>query len=144
MPIHEGRIRGLAVALIRQGNKILVSPGHDDIKGTDFYRLLGGGIEFGETSEQAIKREIHEELNAELENLKLLEVAENIFIYNNQAGHEIAFIYEAEFVDKSLYQQDSFKIIDGGEEFEAIWVEINESNSDKLFPGNWQKINKLF
>lgn len=139
MPIHEGSIRGLAVALIRQGNKVLVSPGHDNIKGTDFYRLLGGGIEFGETSEQAVKREIHEELNAELENLKLLEVAENIFIYNNMAGHEIAFIYEAEFIDKSLYQKDSFKIIDGGEEFKAIWLEVSKDSIDKIFPGELRK-----
>jgi ADP-ribose pyrophosphatase YjhB (NUDIX family) len=143
MALHEGRIRGLSVALIRQGNEVLVSPGHDDIKGTDFYRLLGGGIEFGETSLDAVRREIHEELNAELENIKLLEVVENIFTYNGKSGHEIAFIYAAEFVNKSLYQQESFKIIDGGEEFEAIWVEINEHNAAKLLPGNWQK-NKIF
>jgi ADP-ribose pyrophosphatase YjhB (NUDIX family) len=144
MALSEGKIRGLSVVLIRQGNEILVSPGHDEIKGTDFYRLLGGGIEFGETSLEAVKREIREELNAELENIKLLEVVENIFTYNNQAGHEIAFIYTAEFVDKSLYQQESFKIVDGGEEFEAIWLEINESNSSQVFPGDFKKINKLF
>ncbi|QQG52788.1 MAG: NUDIX hydrolase [Candidatus Falkowbacteria bacterium] len=143
MPVHEGKIRGLAVALIRQGNKVLVSPGHDDVRGTDFYRLLGGGIEFGETSLEAVVREIREELNVELENIKLLDIVENIFTYNGKPGHEFSFIYEAEFVDKSLYQQESFKIIDSGEEFKAVWVEINESNADKLFPGNWQK-NKIF
>jgi len=144
MALSEGKIRGLSVVLIRQGNEILVSPGHDEIKGTDFYRLLGGGIEFGETSLEAVKREIREELNAELENIKLLEVAENIFTYNGKSGHEFAFIYAAEFVDKSLYQQESFKIVDGGEEFEAIWLEVNESNASQVFPGDFKKINKLF
>lgn len=144
MALQEGKIRGLSVALIKKGNKFLVAPGHDKAKGTDFYRLFGGGIEFGETSLEAVKREILEELNAELENLKLLEVVENIFTYNNQAGHEIAFIYAAEFVDKKLYEQESFKIIEGGEEFEAIWVEINESNAHQVFPGGFNKISKLF
>lgn len=142
MPVHEGKIRGLAVAIIKQGNKILVSPGHDQVKGTDFYRLLGGGIEFGETSEQAVKREIYEELNVELENLKLLEVTENIFTYNGRAGHEIAFIYYAEFVDKSLYQQERFKIMDSNEEFEAVWVEITDDNVNKILPGDFKKLNQ--
>ncbi|HZJ41009.1 MAG TPA: NUDIX hydrolase [Candidatus Saccharimonadales bacterium] len=140
MALHEGKMRGLSVALIKQGNKVLVSPGHDDVKGIDFYRLLGGGIEFGETSLEALKREIKEELNAELENIRLLEVVENIFIYNNQAGHEIAFIYAAEFADKTLYQKEIFDIEDGGEEFQAIWLEINESNIDKIFPGNFKNL----
>lgn len=136
MALQAGKIRGLAVALIKKGNEVLVSPGHDDVKGTDFYRLLGGGIEFGETSLEALKREIREELNAELQNIKLLEVKENIFEYNGQTGHEIAFIYAAEFADAALYQKDSFEIIDGGEEFSAGWLRVDETNVDKIFPGN--------
>jgi len=134
MSVANNKIRGLAVALIRQGNKILVSPGHDDIKGTNFYRLLGGGIDFGETSLEALKREIQEELHAELKNIKLLEVVENIFTYNGKLGHEFAFIYEAEFEDDSLYQKLEFDVVEGDEKFKAIWLEINENNSQQIFP----------
>lgn len=136
MALQAGKIRGLAVALIKRDNQVLVSPGHDQAKGLDFYRLLGGGIEFGETSLEAVKREIKEELNAELKNIKLLEVVENIFSYNGQPGHEFSFIYEAEFLEQKLYEKDSFNIIDGGEEFSAIWLTVDDSNIDKIFPGN--------
>ncbi len=142
MPVHEGEVRGLSVVIIKRGNQVLVSPGHDDVQGTNFYRLPGGGIEFGETSLEAVKREIYEELGAELEHIRLLEVVENIFNYNGKAGHEISFVYVAEFVDKNLYQQESFKIIDSSEEFEAIWVEINDDNINKILPGDFKKINK--
>jgi 8-oxo-dGTP pyrophosphatase MutT (NUDIX family) len=40
----------------------LVAHGHDSVKSEDFYRPLGGGIEFGELSEAALRREIKEEL----------------------------------------------------------------------------------
>ncbi|MGE5426110.1 MAG: NUDIX hydrolase [Bacillota bacterium] len=85
-------IRGLSLGIIRKGNKILVSPGYDKSKGESFYRPLGGGIEFGETSEEALKREFMEEISAELKDCRLITVVENIFTYEERKGHEICFI----------------------------------------------------
>lgn len=134
MSLSEGRVRPLAVVIIRRNNQILLSPGYDKVKDSHFYRLIGGGVEFGETSLEALKRELQEELAAELVNIRLLNVIENIFTYNGQQGHEIGFIYEAEFKDKSNYDKEKFSILDSHVDNYAIWVEINEKNAPIVFP----------
>src|SRR3990170_4725004 len=100
------RIRPIAVCLFRNNNRILVHEGFDTIKQDYYYRPLGGGIEYGETSHDAIAREIREELGVEIENVRLLGVVENIFVYQGEQGHEIVFVFDAEFVNKSLYGLD--------------------------------------
>ena len=55
-------IRPIVLGIARKNNKILVSEGYDKVKNQTFYRCLGGGIEFLETSQEALKREYKEEL----------------------------------------------------------------------------------
>jgi len=43
-------IRSIAICVFRHKNHILVAEGYDPVKDEYFYRPLGGGIEFGETS----------------------------------------------------------------------------------------------
>lgn len=46
-------IRPIVLGLVKNGNKLLVSKGYDKSKKQEFYRCLGGGIEFLEKSEDA-------------------------------------------------------------------------------------------
>jgi 8-oxo-dGTP pyrophosphatase MutT (NUDIX family) len=125
------RIRPISICLFRDGDRILVSEGFDKVKQNYYYRPLGGGIEYGETSQAAVLREIQEELGLEAENLQLIGVLENIFIYNGEQGHEIVFVFDGELTDKSLYQLDE---IDGFEQeanirFKAKWLSLDEITS---------------
>ena len=43
-------IRQVAIRVFRNGDRILVAPGHDDVKGERFFRPLGGGVELGESA----------------------------------------------------------------------------------------------
>jgi 8-oxo-dGTP pyrophosphatase MutT (NUDIX family) len=115
-------IRPIALGLIRRGDALLVFEGRDDVKGETYYRPLGGGIEFGETSEEALKREFLEELAAEVIVGKRVGVLENVFTWQGRAGHEIAFLYRAEFADPGLYGRDEFKILD--DPATARWVDF--------------------
>jgi ADP-ribose pyrophosphatase YjhB (NUDIX family) len=135
MGLNSEGIRAMALAIIKNDKgEVLVSPGLDKIKNEHFYRLLGGGVDFGETSEAALKREFQEELNAELTNCQLLGVVENIFTYDGLTGHEICFIYSADFVDAKMYEQSEFKIIDSQDEGKVIWLDLNKKGDDLIYP----------
>ena len=121
-------IRPVSICLFRNGNKILVSECFDSVKQDYFCRPLGGGIEFGETSREAMLREISEEIGTDVENLNLIKVIENMFTYEGKQGHEIVFVYDAEFVDKSWYEKEELTCYEGSinTKFIAKWLSLAE------------------
>lgn len=123
-------IRPLVICLFRNNGRFLAALGNDSIKGHEFYRPLGGMIEFMETAEVALKREIMEELNEEIINIKYLGTAENLFTYEGEPGHEIIMIYDADFVNKSLYEKE---VIDVSEA--DIWYKAHWFSNDDLLSG---------
>ena len=94
--ICANRIRPLAICVFYRDRRILVNEAHDPLTGQTFYRPLGGGIEFGETSVKAIAREIREEIGAEVTQLRLLGTLESLFTFSGVAGHEIVQVYDGE------------------------------------------------
>lgn len=133
---HNNRsIRAMVVAIIKnEKGELLVSPGYDPLKDEHFYRLLGGGVDFGEKTEVALKREFQEELAVEIRDCRLLKVYENIFSFNGEEGHEICFIYQARFVDAALYQKTDFVIIDSKEEGKVIWLNLKDKGDRNIYP----------
>ena len=134
--MQEQRIRVLALGVFRHGDSILVGVGHDPSKNQTFYRPLGGGIEFGEHSLTALRREMREEIGAEIQNVHLLGTLENIFVYNRVAGHEIVQIYEAEFVDESFYTRAEFTVTEGPLIGRAVWMSLGDFQNEltPLYP----------
>jgi 8-oxo-dGTP pyrophosphatase MutT (NUDIX family) len=131
------RIRPIAICLLRQDDRILVFEGYDFVKQEVFYRPLGGAIEFGETGEQAIRREIEEELGAKIVEVRYLYTLENIFVCNGEPGHEIVLVYAAQFAERSLYDRASFAgQEDNGVPFVAIWKPLGDfgSGGAPLYP----------
>jgi 8-oxo-dGTP pyrophosphatase MutT (NUDIX family) len=135
MPYNSESIRVLTLAIIKNDkNQVLVSPGYDEIKQEVFYRLLGGGVEFGETSLEALHREFKEELNVELTNCQLLDVHENIFTFNNKPGHEIIFIYQADFANLDNYKIAEFRILDSNTDNKVIWLDVSTGDGKIIYP----------
>lgn len=131
------RIRVITIGVIRKDDSILVFEGYDSVKEETFYRPLGGGIDFGEYSIDAVRREFREEINAELANLRYLATLENVFEVNGRKGHEVIVIYEGEFTDCSLYEKEEIVgLEDNGIKFKAIWMPLDEFRSGKhpLYP----------
>lgn len=98
-------IKAKALCIFRHQNQVLLSYGYDPNKDETYLRPIGGSIEFGEISVQAIEREVLEEINQQITQPKLLAVLENLFTFDGQQGHEIVFVYDAEFVDFGLYTE---------------------------------------
>ena len=74
-------IRPIAICIVWRNDEPLVFEGRDEHRDLTFYRPLGGAIEFGERSEDAVRRELREEIGAELEDVRLLTVSENVFTF---------------------------------------------------------------
>jgi 8-oxo-dGTP pyrophosphatase MutT (NUDIX family) len=134
----KNRIRPLAICVFLNNDRILVAEGFDPIKQQTFYRPLGGGIEFGETSTDTVRRELKEELNVEVGELRYLGTLENIFVFNGTPGHEIVMVYDGALVDSGLYEQAVIVGIEAeiNESFNAIWKRLDEFGKGKsiLYP----------
>ena len=127
------RIRPIALGLIKHQGHVFVSKGNDTVKEQVFYRFLGGGIEFGESSVQALKREFQEEIQAELTNIQYLTCLENIFICYGKPGHELIQLFRCDFVEPQFYDlEQTFTLLEGKDKHDAIWIPIDQVRSGLL------------
>jgi ADP-ribose pyrophosphatase YjhB (NUDIX family) len=134
--LPKTRIRNLALCVFRHRGRILVACLRDPAKNQDFYRPLGGGIKFGESAEDALRREIRGEMDCEIEEISLLGVLENCFIYDTQPGHEILFVFDAKFKDRSLYALKHVPAHEGDDrQIKTKWIDPDRKNRKKpLYP----------
>ena len=126
-------IRPIVLGLAIRNGKVLVSEGYDKVKNQTFYRCLGGGIEFLEKSDVALKREFMEEIGANVSVKDLLGVFENIFTFNGKQAHELVFVYSVVLNDYDF--KDEYSILDLPGHF-AKWIDVNvfKRNEDILYP----------
>lgn len=127
-------IRPISIGLAIKNNKLLVNEGFDKVKNQTFYRCLGGGIEFLETSSDALKREFKEELDIDVTVKDFLGVSENIFTFSGKNAHEIVFYYTIE-IDEKDYKPE-YTVVEGERKTRATWIDINEfkNGSKILYP----------
>ncbi len=76
--------------VVTEGNVLLLNTTH-----TGTYSLPGGGIEIGETIEEALKREVREETGLEIEIIEFFRFEEQFFYYDpaDVAFHSFLFFY---------------------------------------------------
>jgi 8-oxo-dGTP pyrophosphatase MutT (NUDIX family) len=86
-------IRVKAVMLIEHDGRFLFEESQDRVKEETFYMPFGGGVEFDESSQEAVIREVKEELNIDAAQPDLLGVVENRFWFEGKPGHDVVFIY---------------------------------------------------
>ncbi len=144
--MNNEQIRPLALGIVWRGDhlpnkevaqrRLLVFEGYDHVKDETFYRPLGGGIVFGERSQQTLRREFREELSADLVDVRYLAMLENIFTCNGQRGHEIVLLYEATLADSSLYGRETLTVHEEGELLTARWMGLRafQAGGPPLYP----------
>lgn len=110
--------------------------GEDRVKSEVFYRPLGGGIDFGESGESAVRRELREEIGAELVNIRSLGALENLFTYEGGPGHEIILLFEADLVDAAIYEVEQLAGVEAnGEVITVVWKPFSDFRTgDRLYP----------
>lgn len=123
----SGEVRPIALCVVRRDGKLLVYSGYDSVKRDHYYRPLGGGIEFGERGAAAAAREIEEELQAQVRNVRWLGMIENLFVLDGEQGHEIVLVYEADLADEALYDQcPIWGQEDDGSPIKALWKPLDD------------------
>lgn len=129
-------IRAISIGLIRRNDELLVMAVKDDQGSVKGWRPPGGGIEFRESAEQAVARELREELGEAVVCRRRICVLENIFIHEGHPGHEVVFVFEVEFSDPSAYATECYSFVDQGIANNVSWRKASElqSGGDPLFP----------
>ncbi len=78
MPSETGRLRTRATAvIIKDGNILLIKQVKPD---REYFVLPGGGVDEGESIEEAVRREVKEELCLDVKKCKLLFLMENLAV----------------------------------------------------------------
>lgn len=128
-------IRNIAVGLPVKDGHVLALEGHDHSRRLDFLRAIGGGIEFGETAADALRREFMEELGVTLETAELLGVFENIFTHEGSPGHEIAHVFAVSSAALDAVPLDAeLRILDEGSPVRWVPIIDIKSGTRVLFP----------
>lgn len=120
-----------ACAIIIENDAILMAS-NDAVS---YYYSVGGGVHVGETSEDAVLREVYEETGIHYEIDRLAFIHENFFAGDGSLSgkicHEIAFYYLMK--SKGNQKLNSNSICSEGKEY-MNWVPINEIEKHVLFP----------
>ena len=104
-------------------------------KEAPFWLLPGGRCEMGESSPEAITREMQEELEIPVKIERLLWVVENFFEYNHFHFHEIAFYYLLSMPSGCvLLDKPTFTAQDTGVTLYFQWFDLHELEPLELYP----------
>jgi ADP-ribose pyrophosphatase YjhB (NUDIX family) len=115
------KVKAFAVLPSADGTHHLVLRGADPTKEpSEFHRLLGGHMELGESSRECVVREIREETGTALEEPRLLGVLESRFVYKDEPGHEIVFVYAGRLADPGVVGPEGGWLSDNST---PMWVE---------------------
>jgi len=122
----SSEIRFVALGAVRRENELLVFEGESPETGEPYYRLLGGGVEFGEHSREAVVREFDEELGVEFADPSRVGTFERVFTHGGETGHEVWRVYEGAIVEEWPYERDSFTFVEPEFDTEhlARWMPI--------------------
>lgn len=92
-------------------------------KGDSFWNLIGGRVSMGESSIDAVRREIREEIGCGCRIHGLTHVSENFFSFKGADFHEILMIFRGELTEpirEECLEQDIEVKWFSGEELEQI------------------------
>ena len=121
-----GRIRPIVRCVIRRGTDVLLIREDDREGGAGAHWFPpGGGIDFWETAEEALERELLEELGARVVDVTFLGVLEARRVLGEERHHHLCLIYEGRFADPAMYERDEFEITEPTVTLTARWMSID-------------------
>jgi len=137
------RISKRAVGIIVKNNKLLVFHRFKD--GEWYYAFAGGGVEEGETEEEAVIREMKEELSLDV---KVGSLLFHQFVKRNSkdTGREHYFFLITEFSGKPKLSGPEKIRTNKDNQYHPVWIPIDQlTQYDNLYPVEAkEKVIELF
>jgi len=131
---EKGRFNYRVAGLILHNDQILIMK--DEL--SPYYYIPGGRVNLYEIAEDAIKREIKEELRIDVRVNRMLWSSENFFVEetNGETFHELAFYFLLDLVDTTVFERSSPFILkeDGEQRLRFYWKPINELKDLYMYP----------
>jgi len=106
--MKKSKIRNRAAVIVIQEGKILLVQHHKYEK--EYWLLPGGGVDFGETLQEAARRELLEETGLNCAVGDLLFVSESI--PPDEHRHVINYYFEAKLTGGDMYVGDDQQLVD--------------------------------
>jgi len=135
---------GPTVIILNDKNEILLNHRTD----TDTWGIIGGGMELGESLEEAARREVYEETNLVVSGLKLLTVFSGKELYfkypNGDETYNVAVLYIAKEIKGNLkindgeskelkyFSFDALPELESRAKYIIDWVIKNDRNRTKV------------
>ena len=122
----KNRVNGILI----HDNKLLLVKIHSN----SFYCLPGGHVKVGESSEDAVIREMKEETNFDVNVDKLIAITENFFTRKDgKKIHELGFYYLLD-IDNQKIEEVKSKMEDDNITLDFKWVDINNLDDIEFKP----------
>jgi ADP-ribose pyrophosphatase YjhB (NUDIX family) len=132
----EIRERQAALCLFRRGEQFLITDLVDPVTGTAMHRPPGGGLEEGETPEQALHREVMEELGIALKSARFLGAIDHVWYWKGREVHERAWLYLADAADDPRLERGETPLIieADGDQVQTCWRRLDAEGLPPLCP----------
>jgi len=131
-PIKESKFKFRVVGVAQNGDQILLHK----IANHNYWSLPGGKIEQQEPSIEALKREMCEELQIEVQVGKMIWIMENFYQKKHKFIHELALYFLMTFpANHEIYRKkEPFFGFEGDKQLTFQWISLNELDSIALYP----------
>lgn len=128
---ENGIFNHRVAAVIVSDNKLLAQINTD----THEYYLVGGRVHYGESSEEALIREIKEELNSDITDYKPIWINECFFNDQGNDYHEIGIYYLVDISKTNFcHYEHKFTTNELGRSNFYEWLDISKLNDVTLYP----------
>ncbi|EJP99533.1 NUDIX hydrolase [Bacillus cereus] len=117
-------------AICKHDNKILILQD----EGEEYWYVPGGRVKMLENSEDALKRELAEEVGVPIKVKRLIWSVENFFTLSERKFHEISFYYEVELQELPANGANQYILKEEGRTYLFKWVPVEELDAYNLQP----------
>ncbi|MCC8168660.1 MAG: NUDIX domain-containing protein [Clostridiales bacterium] len=130
---EQGKFNYRIGVVIANGRKILMARNPREKR--EFYYSVGGRVRYGETLEDAVKRELKEETGIDCEVERMVAVHENFFVDDDGVPyHEVSVFFMVRQMQQLLAIKDGQRTDQGSDGEYLEWINLDDCEGKTIYP----------